>query len=206
MEPEDTLSSAPGQKLTFVPSAHSMVVLPAAARYWRYAQRSNKPIGASSSTWVEMQGEFDQLLVRARRTDERQANRTTLDLCQRNVTCGSLATPAMLMRQSVGRVKLAKLVDSTPKRGAMSDVVGTQITLSSPMRFWTNVRSAAQWVRASCHASDTLQQDVEIKGGPSPEIQCMRLQKGLSGPSPLVVQQGEEFPFRVELGGSPELR
>jgi len=122
-----------------------------------------------------------------------------------NVTCGSPAALAMLMRQRVGRVKPAKL-DSTPRRGAMSDVVGIQITPSSPMRFWTNVRSAAQWVRASCHASDILQQDVEIQGGAAPEIQCMRLQKDLSGPSPLVVQQREEFPFRVDLGGSAELR
>ena len=43
-------------------------------------------------------------------------------------------------------------------------------------------------------------------GGAAPEIQCIRLQKDLSGPSPLIVQQGEEFPFRVELGGSAELR
>ena len=64
-----------------------------------------------------------------------------------NVTCGSPATPAMLMRQSVGRVKLAKS-DSTPRRGAMSDVVGMQITPFSPMRLWTNVRSTLQWVRA----------------------------------------------------------
>ena len=52
---------------------------------------------------------------------------------------------------------------------------------------------------------DTLQQGVEIQGGAAPEIQCMRLQKDLRGPSPLIVQQGEEFPFRVELGGSAEL-
>src|ERR1700730_9416605 len=56
----------------------------------------------------------------------------------------------------------------------------------------------------SC-ASDILQQGVEIQGGASPEIQCMRLQKDLRGPSPLIVQQGEEFPFRVELGGRAEL-
>ena len=55
------------------------------------------------------------------------------------------------------------------------------------------------------YASDTLQQDVEIQGGAVPEIQCMRLQKDLRGPSPLIVQQGEEFPFRVELGGSAKL-
>ena len=29
------------------------------------------------------------------------------------------------------------------------------------------------------HASDTLQQDVEIHGGAAPEIQCMRPQKDL---------------------------
>src|SRR5712671_4125950 len=52
------------------------------------------------------------------------------------------------------------------------------------------------------HALDILQQDVEIQGGAAPEIQCVRLQKDLSGPSSLVVQQREEFPFRVELGGS----
>src|SRR4029077_8906615 len=39
----------------------------------------------------------------------------------------------------------------------------------------------------------------------APEIQCMRLQKDLCGPSPLIVQQAKEFPFRVELGGSAEL-
>jgi hypothetical protein len=33
----------------------------------------------------------------------------------------------------------------------------------------------------------------------------MALQKDLSRPSPLIAQQGEEFPFRVELGGSAEL-
>ena len=38
----------------------------------------------------------------------------------------------------------------------------------------------------SC-ASDILQQHVEIQGGAAPEIQCMRLQKDLRGPSPLIV-------------------
>src|SRR6478752_5032480 len=33
----------------------------------------------------------------------------------------------------------------------------------------------------------------------------MALQKDLCRPSPLIAQQGEEFPFRVELGGSAEL-
>ena len=33
----------------------------------------------------------------------------------------------------------------------------------------------------------------------------MALQKDLRRPSPLIAQQGEEFPFRVELGGSAEL-
>jgi hypothetical protein len=33
----------------------------------------------------------------------------------------------------------------------------------------------------------------------------MLLQKDLRGPSPLIVQQRKEFPFRVELGGSAEL-
>lgn len=33
----------------------------------------------------------------------------------------------------------------------------------------------------------------------------MRIQKGLRRPSPLIVQQREEFPFRVELGGGAEL-
>jgi hypothetical protein len=55
------------------------------------------------------------------------------------------------------------------------------------------------------HASDTLQQHVEIQAGAAPEIDCVRFQKGLRGPSPLIVQQGEEFPFCVELGGSAEL-
>src|SRR5271166_275688 len=54
-------------------------------------------------------------------------------------------------------------------------------------------------------ASDTLQKGVEFQGGAAPEIQCMRLQKDLRGPSPLIVQQGKEFPFRVELGGGAEL-
>jgi hypothetical protein len=64
-----------------------------------------------------------------------------------NVTCGSPATLAMLMRQSVGRKKLARS-DSTPMRGAMSAVVGMHIKPFSPMRFRTNVRSAAQFERA----------------------------------------------------------
>ena len=34
----------------------------------------------------------------------------------------------------------------------------------------------------------------------------MALQKDLRRPSPLIAQQGEEFPFRVELGGRAELR
>ena len=34
----------------------------------------------------------------------------------------------------------------------------------------------------------------------------MALQKDLRRPSPLIPQQGEEFPFRVELGGRAELR
>jgi hypothetical protein len=37
------------------------------------------------------------------------------------------------------------------------------------------------------HASDTLQQHVEIQGGAAPEIECVRFQKGLRGPSSLIV-------------------
>ena len=195
-----------GQKLTFGPSVHS--------KWLFFLQR--RDTGA-------MHREATNPLARHLRLESRCKARSIrcssepggstrdrptgqLSTCVNgNVTCGSPTTPAMLMRQSVGRVKPAKL-DSTPSRGAMSDVVGMQITPSSPMRFWTNVRSAAPWVRASCHASDILQQDVEIQGGAAPEIQCMRLQKDLSGPSPLVVQQREEFPFCVELGGGAELR
>jgi len=55
------------------------------------------------------------------------------------------------------------------------------------------------------HGFRHLQQHVEIQGGAAPEIGCVRFQKGLRGPSPLIVQQGEEFPFSIELGGSAEL-
>jgi hypothetical protein len=44
-----------------------------------------------------------------------------------NVTCGSPATPAMLMRQSVGRKKLARSDSTFQCGGAMSAVVGMQI-------------------------------------------------------------------------------
>ena len=49
-----------------------------------------------------------------------------------------------------------------------------------------------------------LEQNVEIQGGAAP-IRCMGLQKDLRRPSPLIAQQGEEFPFRVELGGGAKL-
>src|SRR5271166_5065941 len=55
------------------------------------------------------------------------------------------------------------------------------------------------------HSSDLFQQDIEIQSRAASEIGCMVLQKDLRGSSPLIVQQGEELPFRVELGGSAEL-
>src|SRR5271166_6271140 len=55
------------------------------------------------------------------------------------------------------------------------------------------------------HWSDTLEHNVEIQGGAASKIRCMGLQKDLRRPSPFIAQQGEEFPFRVELGGGTEL-
>ena len=48
-------------------------------------------------------------------------------------------------------------------------------------------------------------QDIKIQSGAASKIRCMALQKDLRRPSPLIAQQGEEFPFRVELGGSAKL-
>ena len=55
------------------------------------------------------------------------------------------------------------------------------------------------------HSLDLFQQDIEIQSGAAPEVGCVVLQKDLRGSSPLIVQQGKEFPFRVELGGGAEL-
>jgi hypothetical protein len=54
--------------------------------------------------------------------------------------------------------------------------------------------------------SNLFQQRIDIQSGVAPETGCVRLQKQLRGPSPLIVQQGEEFPLRVELGRGAELR
>ena len=55
------------------------------------------------------------------------------------------------------------------------------------------------------HGSDLFQQIVDIEGGAAPEVHRMRLQEDLRRPSPLIVQQSEELPFRIELRGGAKL-
>ena len=54
------------------------------------------------------------------------------------------------------------------------------------------------------HAVRSLEQNVEIERRALAEIHRVRVQKRLRGFSPLVAQEGEERPFRVELRGRAE--
>jgi hypothetical protein len=72
-----------------------------------------------------------------------------------------------------------------PGSGRRADIDGRQVRARNGL-VQCNKGAPARSAEKSC-ASDTLQQGVEIQGGVAPEIQCMRLQKDLSRPSPLIV-------------------